>query len=508
MKLTRRDALKASGLALGGLAIGGADKALAQCKVLAPCYPVSDIAETQEYSYFKQLKASAPLAPYTPLKDNEMRISFMGSTIPMARRAQMEMSIFVEVGPWIPGPNYNPTYDPLGQASDSFMFDLGTGSSTNYTTMGIAFRKMDKLFATHLHADHIGDLTQVYCFGPAGDRQSPMYVWGPGPSGVPIPGTAGRFYDDGTKAFCKNFREALRWNTESFGFENTAYAWYRDHMPTKELWGTPCDLIPVGDDPPYDGFAVIPIELNWTLEEGGIAYNNAQTMVKITHFPVIHCRKGSIGYKLEWNGLSMIFTGDTKPEWLSVGQGKGVDVFIHEMIVPPEVWAMKMMGLSLIPTGNKDFDRYVANLSKVQNSSHSPQGAFGYLLSQIDPLPRLTVATHFPVSDDTVDCALNSVRAHIPDIGNLGEKIVWSFDTMVIRVFAGDPKPAIQQQVVSPISDFCFSPFAISHNDALTPKYHDASGAGDPYAQIDESTAIPQHENGPNPKDNWCSNGY
>jgi ribonuclease Z len=507
MKVTRRDALKASGLALGGLAIASPINALAQCAALQPCYPVSNPLEPQEYSYYNSLKTSAPMALYTPLKDNEMRISFMGSTIPMARRAQMEMSIFVEVGPWVPGSNYTSTFDPLGKASDSFMFDLGTGSSTNYTSMGIAFRRMDKLFITHLHADHMGDLSQVYCFGPSGDRQSPMYVWGPSASGVLNPTPPPRRYADGTNAFCQYFREAMRWHTESFGFENTAYAGYKENMPTQKLWGTPCGLNPVGGDPPYDGYALIPIELDWT--KIGIAYNNPETGVKITHFPVIHCRKGSIGYKLEWNGLSMIFTGDTKPEWNSVIQahnnGKGVDVFIHEMIVPPEVWAMKMMGLSEIPTNNPTFDLVVANLSKVQNSSHTPQGAFGYLLSQIKPLPRLTVATHFPVSDDTVNCALNSVQAHIPTIGSLGEKIVWSFDTMVIMAFAGNPKPAIQQQVVSSISDFCYSPFAVSHSDALPPKYHDASGEGDPYAQIDQSTEIPQSTNG---KANWCSSGY
>ena len=516
MKITRRDALKTSGITLGALGVGGAGKALAQCTSTAPCYPV-DPAETQEYSYFNKLKTSAPLAPYTPLMDNEMRISFMGSTIPLARRAQMEMSVFVEVGPWVPNPDpryaSNPAY---GRATDSFMFDLGTGASTNYAAMGIAFRKMDKLFINHLHGDHMGDLTQVYCFGPSGDRKSPMYVWGPSQSGVrsphPLPGAGGppaRLYDDGTKAFCQNLREACRWHTESFAFQNTAYQSYKDNMPTRALWGTPCDLDPVGDDPAYDGFALIPIELDWT-KVGGVAYDNRETGVKITHFPVIHCRKGSLGYKLEWNGLSMIYTSDTKPEWNSVTQasngGKGVDVFIHEMIVPAEVWAMKMLGLSQIPNPQSDaFKTYVASLQNIQNSSHTPQGAFGYLLSQINLRPRLTVATHFPVSDDTVNCALNSVRAHINDIGVLGQKIVWSFDTMVIRVFAGDPKPAIVQQVVSPISDFSFSPVSYSPAGLLIPKYHDASGNPNPYAQIDETTEIKQSENG---KANWCDSGY
>jgi ribonuclease Z len=371
--------------------------------------------------------------------------------------------------------------------------------------MGIAFRKMDKLFLTHLHGDHMGDLPQVYCFGPSGDRKSPMYIWGPGPSGVKSPTPPRRLYDDGTKAFCQNFREAMRWHTESFSFEYTAYQDYVDNMPTQELWGTPSPLRPVSDDAPYDGFAIIPIELDWT-EVGGVAYNNALTGVKITHFPVIHCRKGSMGYKLEWNGLSMIFTGDTKPEWLSVNQASGdkpLDVFIHEMIVPPDVWAMKMMGASVPPP---DTNAYVVNLKEVQDSSHSPQGAFGYLLSQVNPLPRLTVATHFPVSDDTVNCALKSVQEHIPTIGNLGEKIVWSFDAMAIRVFAGDPKPAILQQAVTPISDFAFSPPAVSRNDYLPPKYHNADGSGDPYAQIDLSTQIAQTN--ANGTKNWCDSGY
>jgi len=520
MKVTRRDALKASGLALGGLAIGRAGNALAQCPTEA-CYPVPP-SETQEYTYFNQLQTNpnTALALYTPLQDNEMRISFMGSTIPMARRAQAEMSIFVEVGPWVPSgaTGTDDTYDPYGRATDSIMFDIGPGSSTNYTSMGIAFRKMDKLFLTHLHGDHMGDLPQVYCFGPSGDRKSPMYIWGPGPSGVHSPPPSGPLYDDGTKAFCKNFREAMRWHTESFSFQYTAYEWYKDHMPTQDLWGTPCPLRPVSNDPPYDGFAIIPIELDWT-KVGGVAYNNSQTGVKITHFPVIHCRKGSMGYKLEWNPpgsppgsqpLSMIFTGDTKPEWLSVGQACGdkpLDVFIHEMIVPPEVWAMKFLGLTTIPPAPwpPAFQQAVDAAANVQNSSHTPQGAFGYLLSKIHPLPRLTVATHFPVADDTVNCAFNSVQEHIPTIGKLGTKIVWSFDAMVIRVFTGDPKPAIiQQQVVSPISNFCFSPLGVTYANLLPPKYN-INGAPDPLAQIDLSTSIPQSENG---KDNWCSNGY
>ena len=47
--------------------------------------------------------------------------------------------------------------------------------------------------------------------------------------------------------------------------------------------------------------------------------------VRISFFPVIHDRNGSIGYKLEWltEGLSMIFTGDTKPNNFVIDAAKG-----------------------------------------------------------------------------------------------------------------------------------------------------------------------------------------
>ena len=76
----------------------------------------------------------------------------------------------------------------------------------------------------------------------------------------------------------------------------------------------------------------------------------------------------------------------------------------------------------------------VERMTNVQASSHTPQGAYGFLLTQIDPKPRLAVATHFPVADDTVHCAMNSVAQYVPDIGALGEKLTFSFDRMLISV--------------------------------------------------------------------------
>jgi ribonuclease Z len=232
--------------------------------------------------------------------------------------------------------------------------------------------------------------------------------------------------------------------------------------------------------------------------------------VKITHFPVVHCRKGSIGYKLEWNGLSMVYTSDTKPEKnciLHASGDRALDVFIHEMVVPPEIWAMKLMGLTA-PGATEDQDAWDATVrwtKDVQDSSHTPQGAFGHILNQITPRPRLAVPTHFPVSDDTVACALKSVQGHVADIGRLGEQITWSFDLMVLRVYKDK---ILQHRAV--VSDFSLGTFGAVVPDQAPPKYWKWGEGGakvaNPTGQIDQADAIPATD--PDGTVNYREDGY
>lgn len=458
------------------------------------------------YSYLKSLPT---MKPRQPLESNEMRITFMGSMIPLpVRLAQAEMSVFVEVG-WKPDPT-DPYYQ--GRAVDQVVFDCGAGVSANYAAASVGFRRMDKVFINHLHADHMNDLAHIYCFGPSGDRKSPLFVFGPGRSGVPNPTDPLQFYDDGTSNFCAMSRNAWRWHSESFSFQTTRYTNYV--APTKDSWGLPVEPVPVPDDAADDAYAIIPIELNWT-NIGGVAYHNQETRVKVSHYPVIHARRGSVGYKLEWTPpgtdrpLTMIYSSDTKPEtnsvYLACNGTNGVDVFVHEMVIPPDMWAWKQLGLDGPPSTN-DWQTYqiwqaaTDELKRVQNSSHTPQGAYGYLLSQINPRPRLAVATHFPVADDTVNSAFESVKGHCPDIV-FGRDIVWSFDLMVLRVF-----PDRIEQLRVDASEFAWNPpVQLPTNGMYAPKYN-TNGVGDPFAQIDLSTQISwTNENG---TVNYREDGY
>lgn len=288
--------------------------------------------------------------PGEPLKENEMRITFLGTSV-IPRRGQASNSIFVETG-----------------NGDSFVFDLGSGVSANYVAMGIPYSRMDKVFLTHLHADHMSDLTTVYCFGPSLDRKTPLRLFGP----------SGDTPEDGTAAFAEALKLLTKWHVESFSFT------------------------PTGLKNGMSGYDIEVTELPY-MEVGGVAYN--ENGVKITHFPAIHDRDGSISYKLEWNGLSMVFSGDTKPNYYMLEQAKGVDVLIHEMVVPPDVWATKNTGFN---PGDQGWQQAIAYTKAVEDSSHTTQKAFGYIMSQTTP--RLAVATHFQVNDDTVENALKDIR--------------------------------------------------------------------------------------------------
>jgi ribonuclease Z len=467
MKLTRRDMLKISGTSIGG--------GLLLASPLGSLANAPSIIDGTEPSERNTLFDSLPVFPLgEPLDANQMRITFLGTSC-IPRLSQECNSVYVEVG-----------------SGDQFVFDCGTGVIAKYNAMGIPMSKMNKIFLTHLHADHISDLTHIYGFGPAEDRKSPLYIWGPGDSGFTYKDPVGNIrgpYNDGTKAFCENFRNFMRWHTESFSFGATCYA--NQDLPTKESWGLPCEPVQISDDLPGDGFAIIPIELDWTKTgedplnpDDNIAYNNPDTGVKITHFPAIHTRRGSISYKLEWKGLSMIFSGDSKPNYHILRHAGGVDVLIHEMVMPAAVWAEKNSGLH---PGQDGWENAYDYAELVQNSSHTPQGAFGYMLSQITPPPRLAVATHFQASDDTVTSAIQSVRNHYP----VGE-ITFAADLMVLNVSADQITQ--RRAVVSPYAFYPVSPEKDT-NPSLYWTWKDPEAqTGDvpnPYAQIDITEEVP-----------------
>jgi ribonuclease Z len=411
---------------------------------------------------FRGLNKLKPFYPgQTQLDSNDMRISFLGTSV-VQRRMQVCCSVFVELG-----------------NGDSFVFDCGAGATVNYAAMKIPMSKIRKIFLTHLHGDHTSDLTHIYGFGPQQDGKSPLYIWGPSASGVEDPQIPGKYYDDGTLSFCRHLREMNRWHTEAQSFVPTQWA-----------------------DAEGDGYDIFATELNWINGDSSefwttnsaipkphsdkwIAYE--KNGVKISFFPAVHDRNGSISYKLEWNGLSMIFTGDTKPNRFLIDHAtngvKGVDVLISEMVVPPEVWSTKNGGT------DEPGSIGMVTAEAIQENSHTQQKAFGYILNETykqGKAPRLAVATHFQAEDDTIFPALRDIRSWYPQENG---DVMIATDLMVINV--SREKVDV---LAAEVSDFSWiPPLAPRQNyDTKMPKYKDLKPSNPyapmaPLAQLDQS---------------------
>jgi ribonuclease Z len=224
------------------------------------------------------------------LEDGEMRVTVLGSGNPWPTRAQASASILVEVG--------NPERDLL-------VFDLGTGSLANYASLKLPVNRLNKVFLTHLHADHMGDLiTLSGSYAKVGRADGPVFVWGPS-------GTEPRL---GTQHFVKSIEEALAWDTEAGN----------------------------GAINP-DSMKIVASEFDF--RQTKVVYD--KNGVKVTSFPVVHCISGAVGYRLDFAGLSFVFSGDTRAAWPLVrASAGGVDLLIHECF-PPAAALAAASGLSI-----------------------------------------------------------------------------------------------------------------------------------------------------------------
>ena len=73
------------------------------------------------------------------LEDGELRVTVLGNGNPWVTRGQASASILVEVG---------------NTERDLLVFDLGSGSLANYASLKLPVNKLNKVFLSHLHADH------------------------------------------------------------------------------------------------------------------------------------------------------------------------------------------------------------------------------------------------------------------------------------------------------------------------------------------------------------------
>jgi ribonuclease Z len=254
------------------------------------------------------------------LGEQEMRITALGTGMPNQSPSNVAASFLVELG-----------------NGDSFIFDIGTGSTDRLAGLEGDYSKLDKVFASHLHTDHVGDLATLWVAGWINGRYEPLHIYGP----------SGKTPELGLTAHVDHIRAAWAWDVTSRA-------------------GTL----------PNAGGELIAHEFDFSKTQ--VVYN--ENGVKITSFPAIHIRDGSVSYRLDWEGLSFVFGGDSAPNQWFVKEAKGADVVVHECFFTPENW-MEIAGFPY------------KQAYWVTSTIHTPPQGFGKLMSAVKP--RMAVAYHY-----------------------------------------------------------------------------------------------------------------
>ena len=205
-----------------------------------------------------------------PLGSDEMRITALGTGRPFLRPAQANAGWLIELG-----------------NGDKFQFDFGYGTQTNFSALEIPYQKITAYFATHLHTDHVGDFAQIWVGSWTGGRTKPLEIYGP----------SGPVAKYGMRHFVERQRESYAWDTD-----------------------TRIGLLPA------IGAEVNVHEFDYTKVQAIYDYNG----VKIISFPAVHIYDGPVSLRLEWNGLTFVYSGDTTPSYFMIENGKGADVLVHE----------------------------------------------------------------------------------------------------------------------------------------------------------------------------------
>ena len=318
-------------------------------------------ASTGKYSPVKARDRDFYAPNTEDLGPDEMRLVACGTGMPTARPKQAASCWLLELG-----------------NGDKFIFDIGTGSAERVSALQIPYNYLDKVFLSHLHTDHFGDLDALFVGGALAGRQKALRVWGP----------SGATPERGTKYALEHLQKALTWDLDGRQGLTDPRGY---HMEVNEF--------------DYMGMNEI------IYEENGVT---------IRSFPAIHSLDGPVSFVVEWNGFKFVFGGDTYPNKWYAKYAKGADVAIHEcfIAVPDMIEKFKFTPQSALAVGTQ---------------IHTAPEAFGKVMSMIKP--RMAVAYHFFKDFDTTAAISDRIRTTYDGPLSLSiDYMVWNITKDDIRV--------------------------------------------------------------------------
>jgi len=296
------------------------------------------------------------------LRPDEMRLIACGTGMPTARPKQAASCWLLELG-----------------NGDKFIFDVGTGSAERIAALQIPYNFLDKVFLSHLHTDHFGDLDALFVGGALSGRQKPLRVWGP----------AGDKPERGTKYALDHLYKALTWDIDG--------------------------RAGITDPRGYVPFEVTEFDYKGVNE---VIYQ--ENGVTIRSIPAIHSLDGPVSFIVEWNDLKFVFGGDTYPNKWYAKYATDADLAIHECFIT-------------VPAMIDKFKFTPQGALSVGTQIHTAPEAFGKMMSIVKP--RMAVAYHFFNDFDTTPDIQKRIRTTYDGPLSLAEDyMVWNITKDDIRV--------------------------------------------------------------------------
>lgn len=233
----------------------------------------------------------------------------------------------------------------------TYLIDIGTGATRNMIAAGIDPLSVEALFLTHLHFDHTADLP-VFVIGSwmSGRRGAPVIH---GPEGTE--GLVGHLFEGG-----------------AFDVDIRARAKYPQRQGNMEVLRPETRLISPGAIFEDDRLKV--------------------SAMSVDHIPPDICQCYAL--KLESDGATVVFSGDTKALPQMVEFASGADLLIHEATFPEA--AIEYRAKNGIGTFSHTSPRELGRIARDAGVKHLIATHIGHWDST-NPIVRRLAAQHMPV---------------------------------------------------------------------------------------------------------------